>query len=213
MTVFFESSRPRAVAGAVAAGGNILAVVALYQIPSAYRVGRLDDWAAAVSQFPEATAISAAAFTIGLIALAVWAHEVARLANTPLSRVGGHVVAYGALLNAAATLTPLVAAYHVDGSENLALVRALLGFTIALDAAFNATLFAGLICLAVAWPPWRSRYLRGLAVLAGLASLPVAAQAIYDPAASLLAVSGPLWLALVIADSVSAWRRDANAIG
>lgn len=204
-----DSSRPRAVAGAIAVALNIVAVVALREIPSAYRIARLDEWAAAVAQHPTATAISAGAFTLGLIALAIWALELGRDAGGSLARVGGLAVAFGALLNAAGTVTPLVAAYHIDATTSVAVTRALLGITISLDAAFNAALGVGLLCLAAAWPQIRNRWLGYLGGIAGLASLPVSAQAVYDPAASLLAIAGPLWLLFVSADAFTAWGSKA----
>jgi hypothetical protein len=48
-------------------------------------------------------------------------------------------------------------------------------------------------------------------VAAGLASLPVAGQALWDPAANLLYVAAPLWLSLIIKTSVTWLGADANA--
>jgi hypothetical protein len=87
--------------------------------------------------------------------------------------------------------------------------EALLWMTLLLDAAFNGLLGLGLFAFAVAqspedgWPRWT----RWLGTVAGVASLPVAAQAHADSFARLLALSGPLWVAWVLSACVVLWRR------
>jgi hypothetical protein len=57
------------------------------------------------------------------------------------------------------------------------------------------------------WPAW----VRALGVAAGSASLPVAGQVASDALAKLLAVSGPLWLAWILAAaSAGLWLGQAR---
>ena len=85
--------------------------------------------------------------------------------------------------------------------------RALLGGSLALDALFNLTLGVGLLAIATALGD--APRVRALAILAGLASLPVAAQAVWDPAASLLYVAAPLWLLFILVTSLGLVRGEA----
>jgi hypothetical protein len=114
-----------------------------------------------------------------------------RAARPDWLRAGSALLAAGALLDAAGVLAPVVARQVAEP-----VAWALLALAVALDAAFNLLLGLGLVVVGLAlgresgWPIW----LRGLAVVGGLVSLPVAGQIESDTWARLLAVSGPLWL-------------------
>ncbi|MBK8014402.1 MAG: hypothetical protein IPK13_24020 [Deltaproteobacteria bacterium] len=188
--------------------GNVLGVAFLYNVPTAYRVGSIDAWASGVFAHPSQVNASAVSFTLGLIALAVFGLTLSEHLGTRLARTGGWIFAMGCLANAVGTVTPLVLATHTGvGLEVMPVARALLGVTLTLDALFNLTLGVGLILMGIRWPPGGS-VLRWLAIVSGAASLPVAAQAFYDPASDVLRFSGPLWLAFVL---ISAFRRWPEA--
>jgi hypothetical protein len=188
---------------------NVVAVAALLQSPHAYRPGDVAAWLSELHSRPAATVLSAWAFTVGLVALAAFAAGLALSVTNrrnlavkdrqPLAVAGAVFFGGGALLDAAGTMTP-VAALHVEPSAGIAL----LWVTLLLDSAFNGLLALGLLCFWGAlraddgWPP----PLRWLALLAGLASLPVALQFSSDVFAGLLAVAGPLWLAWVTWTSI-----------
>jgi len=204
------AGRPLAAAlGVVAVLGNLLGVLWLHEMPAAYRPAALDAWVHAVSEQPRAALASSLSFCIGLLALSLWSLELRARLGGAGPRAGAALVAIAAALDAGGTLAPLVQSYHVGvcGPPCDAVGRALLGGSLALDALFNLALGAGL--LAVATSPDLPRWLRGLAVAAGLASLPVAAQAVWDPAASLLYVAAPLWLVFVLSTSIGLARTDA----
>ena len=190
-----------AVAGYVGVLGNLLAVAFLHDMPSAYRLARLDAWVQAVSEQPSATTASSIAFTLGLIGIAGWAWVLARKLSTASASAGAGLVAFGALANAAGTLTPMVQALHVGacGLACDAVGRALLGLTLSLDALFNLTLGVGLLLMAgsVGLSNWTRRLMQ----LSGATAVPVALQAVWDPAASMLYVAGPLWLSLILKTS------------
>lgn len=196
------------VSGLVGVVGNVLAVAFLNDVPGAYRLAQLDRWATGVVAHPIASSASAFAFTVGLLGLAVWALSLAEHAGGRVARAGGWVIAMGALGNALGTVTPLVLAFSVRdaGPSSLPVARALLGLTLTLDAVFNVTLGAGLLLFAAGASAAHPRWLRGWAALAGVASLPVAAQAVYDPAANVLLVAAPIWLGFMIATSLRRWR-------
>lgn len=200
-------------AGLVGVLGNVVAVLLLRDQPAAYRLSGLDAWARQIAAHPQATVASAVAFTVGLLALAVWALALHRHLTNNVARAGAAIAAIGAIGNGFGTLTPLVLALHVaNDSEAAQLVsRALLGLTLSLDALFNLTLGIGLLAIASGLPAEVKRGLRVLAVAAGLASIPVSAQAIVDGAAKLLLIAGPLWLAFITWISFGRWRRDASA--
>jgi hypothetical protein len=186
-----------AVAGLTAVAGNVLGVAFLHDMPSAYRPASLGDWVTAVSAQPLATSASALSFSVGLIALALWARELGARLATPRAQTGALLIGVGALLNAGAAVFPLVQALHVGacGPSCDAAGRALLGSALALDALFNLTLGIGLLLMA---PALRAEHwLRRLATAAGILVLPVSAQVVWDPAATLLLLAGPCWLLLV----------------
>ncbi len=186
-----------AVAGLTAVAGNVLGVAFLHDMPAAYRPASLPGWVLAVSEQPLATSASALSFSVGLIALALWARELGARLGTPRAKTGALLVGFGALVNAGAAVFPLVQALHVGacGPPCDAAGRALLGSALALDALFNLTLGIGLLLLAPAFGG--ARWLRRLATAAGVLALPVSAQVVWDPAATLLLVAGPCWLLFV----------------
>jgi hypothetical protein len=197
--------------GLAAVAGNALGVLFLWEVPSPYRPGDVGAWLAGSHAHPVATLLSAWTFTVGLVALAVFAVLLARAAAPGSARpgwvrAGALLAASGALLNAAGTLAPAVAVRFAAAPPDPAgeaVGRALLALTLHLDAHFNLVLGLGLLAVNLAlgaasgWPRWA----RALGVLAGLASLPVALQFWSDPFAKLLAISGPLWLAWIAAAS------------
>lgn len=204
-----DRARAAGWAGLLGAAGNVLAVYFLWPAPHSWKPGRLDLWYAEMAAKPVATALSSWAFTIGLVALAVFFVLLAAGATAErpgLLRLGALLAAGGALLDAAGTQAPYVAVVLV-GREGEA-TRALLGVALALDASFNLLLGVGLVAANAAlgrgagWPGW----LRALGIVAGLASVPVAGQLHSDAWANLLAVAGPLWLAWVVAVSLRLLR-------
>ncbi len=217
MTVAADTARaPRAgrlagLAGLVAFGGNVLGVLALWRVPSAYRLGQLDAWVREAKAAPAATTASALCFGVGLVGLAMWVRELGARQGTPLARRGADVAAAAALVNAAGSLVPICVALQSGacGAGCHAAARSLLRASLSLDALFNLGLGAGLVLLAV--PPGRDAT-RWLALAAGVASIPVAAQAVWDPAARLLVVAGPLWLWLVLKTSVGWLSRHAARV-
>jgi hypothetical protein len=186
------------VAGALAVTGNVLGVLFLHDMPAAYRLARLEEWVRAVTVQPLATTASAFSFVVGLVAMAVWARHLGERLGTTAARTGALLIAVGALVNAAGATTPLVQALHVGacGPSCDAVGRALLGMTLALDGVFNLLLGVGLLLTASA--VGRGGWLRPLMLAAGIATVPVSAQAVWDPAASLLYVAAPLWLAVIV---------------
>lgn len=207
-----RSDRIGAVLGAVAVAGNVLGVLFLADVPGAYRPAQLDGWVAGSLAHPADTARSAAAFVVGLLALAGWAAALGRWARAPLARAGAAAIVAGAVANAAGCITPAVLVLHVAptcGPDGCAAVaRALLGTTLALDALFNLLLGAGLLALGAALLAARARRVLGaLAVAAGICTLPVALQVVSEDAARWLAVAAPLWLAFIAASAGALWRR------
>ena len=207
-----RADRLAAACGLVGVLGNVLGVVALAEVPGAYRAGELDVWAGAALAHPAASVASAVAFAIGVLALGGWAVGLAQRVSSQAAWAGGCAIAAGALLNAVGALAPLVLTLHVapgcGPADACAVVgRALLGFGVALDALFNLLLGVGLLALGgalrhAAFP----RALAWLATAAGAASLPVSLQVGSDAAARWLVVAGPLWLLFVSASSVLLWR-------
>jgi len=200
--------------GLAGVAGNVIGVIALGPIPSAYRPGPITSWAREVFAAPQAASLSAVAFALGLAALAGWAIVVAHRVRTPAAWAAGGLIAVGAALNAAGTLAPLVVALHLPkacASIDVCLPAAvaLLGFSLSLDALFNLWLGLGLI--AMGWTVARERpTLKAGAILmivAGAASLPVSLQVASDTAARWLVVAGPLWLSAILWTSLSLWRN------
>jgi hypothetical protein len=199
--------RPVALAGLLGVLLNVAAVAVLGPVPHTYAPGNVPLWQAETVANPGPSTASAWCFTLGLVLLAAFVAGVAHAcapAHRPWALVGAALFGGGALLNAAGTMAPL-AVLHVSADAG----EALLWMTLLLDAAFNGLLGLGLLAFAAAqapsdgWPRW----LRGLAVAAGAASLPVALQAHSDSFARLLALSGPLWLAWALATCAVLWKR------
>jgi hypothetical protein len=203
-------SRAAGISGAVAVVLNVAAVVFLREQPHAYQPGDLEPWRLEVLAHPLASSASAWSFTVGLCFLVVFTLGLALTALEGSQRrgallVGGTLLALGALLDAVGTPAVAVVAQHLQAPEDGAAGRALLGFTLNLDATFNLLLGLGLLLLAASVPS--PRWLRLLGFAAGAVTVPVAAQAVSAQAISLLAVSGPLWLAWVTAHSVMLLKR------
>lgn len=208
----------RVAAAWTAAGGilgNVLGVVFLRDVPSPYRPGDVAAWLEGTLAHPLATVLSSASFVVGLVLLAVFA-VLAGLSERPERPgpflAGLALLAVGAVLNAAGCVTPAVAARFLEtplDAAGAAAGRGLLAVTLHLDAFFNLALGAALVLVnlglgrASGWPAW----LRGLGIVAGIASLPVALQFWADPFAMLLAISGPLWLAWFAAAAVRLARN------
>ena len=192
-----KTGRGAAIAGILGILGNVGAIWFLWPAAHSWKPGRLDLWYAEYAARPLDAALSGWSFTVGLAALAVFfamLSEATRAERPGLLRLGTLLAAAGALLDAAGTQAPTVAVSLI-GREGEA-TRALLGMALALDASFNFLLGTGLVLANVAlggasgWPRW----LRGLGLVAGLASLLVAGQLHSDRFADLLAIAGPLWL-------------------
>jgi hypothetical protein len=194
--------RRAGLAGFVAVAGNMLGVAFLRDMPSAYRLARLDEWADAVRAAPRATTASSLCFALGLGALSAWVGELGRSTPSRTARAATKFATATALLDAAGTLLPLAVGAGAEPA------RRLLHASVALDALFNLGLGVGLVGAGVALE--RTPRLRVLAVAAGLTSIPVAAQAVWDPAAKLLVVAGPLWLTLIVATSLKWLARHEN---
>lgn len=197
-------------AGLAGVALNVIAVVALRPIPHTYAPGDVGAWLAETRAAPINTQVSAWAFTVGLVALAAFAAGLASAVEKrhTLALVGAVFFGGGAMLDAAGTLAP-IAALHVDDAAGVTL----LWITLLLDSAFNGLLGVGLLCFGGALHPddgW-PKPLRWLALVAGLASLPVGLQFSSDTFARLLAVAGPLWLAWVTWTSVVLLRRTGDA--
>jgi len=198
-------------AGVAAVVGNVLGVLFLHAMPSAYRLARLDEWASAVRAQPGNTLASAACFALGLLALAVWARALGRVAGSRLAIFGAAVITVTAALNAAASLLVIPPALDggacgsACGGEGLTFLRAAL----TADALFNLGLGVGLLCIGVAWRS--APRLRLLALAAGLASMPVAGQAVWDGAAAILYYAAPLWLTFILLTSITWLRPHATA--
>jgi hypothetical protein len=199
------SLRTGGVAGLLGVVLNVAAVVLLNGVPSPYRPGDLEAWRQGILAHRDGAVASAWCFTVGLVLLVPFAMEVGRLARSGLLRTGVVLLSAGALLDAAGTLATVVVTDFVPRSAEGAIVgRALLAFTLLLDAHFNLMLGIALLLVSVALLRSRTlpRWLAILGLIAGLASLPVGLQASSDAYAKLLGVSGPLWLAWMTIVSV-----------
>ncbi|MDB5099033.1 MAG: hypothetical protein JWM80_3454 [Cyanobacteria bacterium RYN_339] len=190
-----EAHRLAAACGILGVVLNLVAVGALQGTPHTYKPGHVDLWLAESLAAPGATMVSAWAFTVGLALLVPFCVGLARRDGG--TSTGAAIVGIGALLDAVGTFGP-VAAIHGGG-------QAFLWFTLLLDSCFNFLSGLGLLAIAAGMRGW-PRGLRALAIVAGLASLPVALQFQSDAFAGLLAVSGPLWCAWIVWASVALAR-------
>jgi len=202
-------ARIGAAAGIVAVVGNVAAVAFLYRMPSAYRLARLDEWVLAVNEQRAATTASTIAFVIGLVALAWWARHRGARAGSAAARAGAWLIAVTALFDALGTVAPFVQSSLVASRapEALMVGRALLGMSLSLDAVFNFGMGLGLLMVGVS----QRGALRVVMIAAGLANLPVSAQAVWDPAATGLYVSAPLWLTAIVWTSIRDMREASLA--
>ena len=191
---------PVAIAGFVGVALNLVAVFALREVPHTYAPGDVPAWLAETRAHPTASTISAAAFVFGLVALAAFVAGLTASLRSSCATVRAALFGSGALLDAAGCVAP-IAALHVDDSAGVAL----LWVSLLLDSAFNGLLGLGLVCFALS--DTLPRALRWLALVAGLASLPVALQFSDDLFARLLAIAGPLWLTWLVATGVWLLRR------
>lgn len=204
-----DRDRAGAALGALGIAGNVLGVAALGDVAGAYRPGQLGAWAESALAHPQASALSAVAFTVGLLALAGWARALRRRLPGPLAPLATGAMALGAAVNAAGTLAPAVLVLHVApacaGGGCAPVARALLGLTLSLDALFNLAFGAGLAAAGGLLLRRGRPVLGALGLAAGAATVPVCGQLTLERAADLLAVAGPLWLAFVAATSVLLW--------
>ena len=217
------ADRPAAVMAAVALAGNAAGVAFLHDVAGAYRPDAMEAWFAGVARHPRAVEASAISFVVGLLAMSGWARALRERARGEEGRWGARLIEVGALLNAAGCVAPLVLARHVlpDCSTVASCAptgHALLGVTLSLDALFNGLLGAGLLLTGADLrsrraPGRRQPVLGALALVAGAASLPVALQFTSAKAAKLLAVAGPLWLAVLAGSAVSLWRGRSHGRG
>lgn len=204
-----------AAAGLFGVVGNVVAVAVLGDIPSAYRPDVVATWADEVVRAPLAASVSGVGFTLGLVGIAGWALVMGIRLGTAAGWVGAFLIAAGALLNAAGTPAPLVVVHLLQpacGETDAcrAAAMALLGASLALDATFNLLLGSGLVLVGRALLARRDpRWLGGLVIAAGVASVPVSTQIVSAAGADLLAVAGPLWLLSIVLTSVRMWRGDA----
>ncbi|MFO0598637.1 MAG: hypothetical protein U0228_25240 [Myxococcaceae bacterium] len=180
---------------------NVVAVVALREVPHTYAPGDVPAWLAETLAHPTASTVSAVSFTVGLVLLAAFFGGLAAtsmVARRSVAVVAAVLFGGGALLDAAGT-PAVIAALHSSSSD---VGVALLWVTLLLDSAFNALLGLGLVVFAFALGAGAPRWVRVWAFVAGLASLPVGLQFLSDSFARLLAVSGPLWLGWIFVVSV-----------
>jgi len=206
-----ERERLGAALGGIGVLGNVLGVAVLGGVEGAYKPGGLGAWAESALAHPGASVASAVAFTVGLFALVGWADALGRRLSGAAGRLAAGAMGAGAAINAAGTLAPAVLVLHVAPACARAaacapVARALLGLTLSLDALFNLAFGAGLALAGLLlWREGRRPVLGGLGIAAGLATVPVAGQLVWERAAAWLAVAGPLWLAFVAATSVLLW--------
>lgn len=206
--------RTAAVLGALGILGNVLGVAFLRDVPSPHRAGDLAAWLAGAHAHPLATVLSSWSFVIGLACLGAFVIVLAstvRPAHPGPFVAGAALIALGALVNAAGSIAPAVAARFTappPDAAGAAVGTALLALSLHLDAAFHLALGAGLLLVNLGlggssgWPGW----LRALGVAGGVASLPVFLRFWADGFGALLAFSAPLWLAWFAAASVRAAR-------
>jgi hypothetical protein len=188
------------IAGAVL---NVLGVLAVSGVESAYRPEGLERWYYAISQGSTGQQWSAWCFAVGLLLLVPWVAGLARVLG-PYAWPGAGLVVAGALVNVVGSLLPYVVAVNVPHGE-AALGQTMLGLALVLDAFFNLAFGAGLVLLAFAmardqhFPMWMPAF----GLIAGLVTTSVVAQAWSPLGADMLALAGPLWIAWVV---IVSWR-------
>ena len=159
---------------------------------------------------------SPAALRVGAVFGAPFAAALRRAwPESGLIDAGSRLIATGGLMNGAATLAPFVVSHQLQplmDPRTPPAALALLGLTLSMDALFNGLLGIGIGLIGVAWLLQGRRALGGYSLIAGLATAPVALQAVSEPFARWLAVAGPLWLGwLVLASVVLARGVAASA--
>lgn len=181
--------------GAFGAAAKLAAVVFLQEQPHTYKIEAVQRWAAEALADPDGTRHAAFAFTAGLAALAAFFWALGDGAH-PRLRAGARLAAVGALLNAAGTMAPAAALFLANADAMVPW----LAMTLYLDATFNLCLGGGLVLIAsVTWTAatW-SKPLSILGLVGGLLSMVVSLQAVSDSFATLLVVSGPLWILWIV---------------
>jgi hypothetical protein len=193
-----------AAAGAVVIAANLAAVQFLRSgTPSAYRVDKLGPWLREARRAPRRTDASATLFSVGPLALLPVAAGLARVMKPSVSRtltVGGLAVA--AVANGVGA--PLVAAAHRASSRQQG--RTLLRRAVDADALFNAALGGALIAFGMG-DERAPKLVRGAAVAAGVACLPIVAQSFSGTASRLVSVAGPMWLVAVAGITAHLWHE------
>ena len=217
----FWLARGAAVLGIIAFLGNLLGVVVLGDIPQAYKPGKLEIWLSDSLAHPDDAIASALCFTFGVLVMVPFGMALTRLVSGPLSGLavlGGAFIATGALMNGSATMAPFVVIEHLVTQTPTdpafqAVAFALLGWTLTMDAVFNALLGVGMILAGLAmWrDPGFGRVAGGWGVIAGVATLPVVFQPVSYAAAQWLVVAGPLWVLWLLWVSVRLWRLPKRA--
>lgn len=205
--------RTGAVFGALAALLNLGGVLPLAELPAAYKPGRLQEWLGQIQDHPTETAVSALLFTLGVLALVPFAAALRRAwPESGLIDAGSRLIATGGLMNGAATLAPFVVSHQLQplmDPRTPPVSLALLGLTLSMDALFNGLLGAGVALIGAAWLRQGRRALGAFSLVTGLATAPVALQAVSEPFARWLAVAGPLWLSWLVVASVALLRGAA----
>lgn len=209
-------ARGAAVLGVIAVLGNLLGVLVLGDIPEAYKPGQLESWLNDSLAHPGDAINSAIYFTLGVLLMVPFAVALMKLVRGPLAGLavlGAAFIAAGALINGSATMAPFVIIEQLQGAVApedpafRATAFALLGWTVTMDAVFNALLGAGMILAGVAmWcDSGFGRIAGGWGVVAGVATLPVMFQPVSYGAAEWLAVAAPLWALWILWVSIRLW--------
>tara|TARA_B100001123_G_C15190521_1_gene979175 strand:+ start:383 stop:1090 length:708 start_codon:yes stop_codon:yes gene_type:complete len=209
-------SRGASVLGVIAVLGNLLGVLVLGDIPEAYKPGHLESWLNDSLAHPGDAIDSAIYFTLGVLLMVPFAVALMKLVRGPLAGLavlGAAFIVAGALINGSATMAPFVIIEQLQGPVApddpafRATAFALLGWTVTMDAVFNALLGAGMILVGVAM--WCDsafgRIAGGWGVVAGVATMPVMFQPVSYGAAEWLAVAAPLWALWILWVSLRLW--------
>lgn len=216
-----DPSRPIAagVCGLLAVLLNVLGVLPLDDIHAAYKPGRLLEWYTQIQEHTTATALSALAFSLGVLLLPLFAPGLRALApRSALLGPSGILLTLGGVINSLGSLCPLVVAWQLVPTcpvrESCApAASALLGLALTTDALFNLLLGLSLILGGAALFSSGHRRLGLLGALAGALTVPVAAQVRWVAGADWLAVAGPCWLLWIAAASVVLIRGSRGRAG
>lgn len=185
--------------GLAALAVNLLAVVPLAKVETAYRPDLLDRWAYALGEHELAVGWSAWLLAGGSLLLVPWLLGLAQ-ALGPAGRTGASVAVAAAVVRAGASLLPFVAAHYVPHGND-AIVTVLLGTTLVFEGLFHLGFGLGLAQMAIAMAANRRHplWLSGLGMVAGLMTFPVVATA-WSPAAATFApvamMGWSFWLGL-----------------